>query len=54
MVWGLITCAHGIQKEEEFPDSCTDIEGIKGLLQALELRKSGNKLQDVVLQVLHV
>ena len=46
------TSTHGIQEEEEFPNSCADIEGVEGLLEAVKLGEGRNQLQDVVLQVL--
>ena len=46
------TCTHWVQEEEEFPDSCADVEGVERFLQALELWECGDQLQDVILQVL--
>ena len=46
------TSTHGIQEEEKLSNSCADIEGVEGLLEAVKLGESWNQLQDVVLQVL--
>ena len=48
-----LTCSHGVKKEEKLAHSRTDIEGIEGLLEAPELGKGWDQLQDVVLQVLN-
>ena len=31
------TCTHWVQKEKELADSCTHIEGVEGLFEAVEL-----------------
>lgn len=46
------TCSHRIQEEEKLAHGCADIEGIEGLLEAVELGEGRYQLQNVVLQVL--
>lgn len=52
-VWFTLTCSEGVQEEEELANSGADVERVEGLLQPIQLRQSGDQLQDVVLQILH-
>jgi len=37
-----------VEEKEELPDGCTHVEGMEGLLQAVQLRQSLDELQDVI------
>lgn len=52
-VWFSLTCSQGVEEEEELANSGADVERVEGLLQPIQLRQSGDQLQDVVLQILH-
>lgn len=52
-MWFTLTCSEGVQEEEELANSGADVERVEGLLQPIQLRQSGDQLQDVVLQILH-
>ena len=41
-----------IEEEVELPDGRADVEGVEGLVEAVQLRKSLDQLRDVVLNVL--
>lgn len=43
-----LTCSEWVEKEEELADSGADVERVEGLLQAVQLRQSGDQLQDVI------
>lgn len=51
-MWFTLTCSEGVEEEKELPDSGANVEGVEGLLQSVQLRQSGDQLQDVVLQIL--
>lgn len=48
-----LTCSERVEEEKELPNSGADVERVEGLLQSVQLRQSGDQLQDVVLQILH-
>lgn len=48
-----LTRSQGVQEEKELANSGADVERVEGLLQPIQLRQSGDQLQDVVLQILH-
>lgn len=48
-----LTCSQGVEEEKELANSRADVEGVEGLLQPIQLRQSGDQLQDVVLKILH-
>ncbi len=48
-----LTCSEGVEEEKELANSSADVERVEGLLQSVQLRQSGDQLQDVVLQILH-
>lgn len=43
-----LTCSEWVEEEEELADSGADVERVEGLLQAVQLRQSGDQLQDVI------
>lgn len=47
-----LTGPEGVEEEKELANSSADVEGVEGLFQSVQLRQSGDKLQDVVLQIL--
>lgn len=47
------TCTQRVEEEEELAHGSTDVKRVEGLLQAVQLRQSGDQLQDVVLQILN-
>lgn len=48
-----LTCSEGVQEEKELANGGADVERVEGFLQPVQLRQSGDQLQDVVLQILH-
>lgn len=48
-----LTCSEGVQEEKELANGGADVERVEGLLQSVQLRQSGDQLQDVVLQILN-
>lgn len=51
-MWFSVTCSKGVEEEKELANSCADVERVEGLLEPIQLRQSGDQLQDVVLQIL--
>lgn len=48
-----LTCSQRVKEEKELANSGADVERVERLLQPVQLRQSGDQLQDVVLQILH-
>ena len=47
-----LTGTEGIEEEEKLADGSADVKRVEGLLQSVQLRQSGDQLQNVVLQIL--